>query len=1721
MIRRLLSALFLSVCCLCVSAQDKHIVLDKTGSNYHKPLTINRFDSKGISISAKFDTIAFSDAKTLKGDFCELQIEGAYRTGAIGEPQLPAMRKLVKIPHGTTFKVDIKCTDTAVYSLADIGIEKKITPRQPSQSKSDTRTKYKHKKRSYRRNYFTEQQLVSVTKVGTMRDADYYQIAVNPVRYNPKQNKIELFNNIDIDIHFEGNASKSDANTLSPYFDNSKSGSDTTYTDLTKYPVKYLIITDTAYLNALQDFIFWKRQKGFDVVVATTDKIGKTSAAIKSWVASQYNAATEDSPAPSFLLLAADTDKIPCSETGESSGKGTDLYYACMDGADDIIPDIYYGRFSARTAEQMKAIADKTIAYEKFQFADSSYLGKATLIAGYDGNYRSSIGIPTVNYLTKYRINANNGYSTVNPFTSSYSNCYADTSISVGLVTYTAHGTSTTWMNPELTQSKVNSFSNAGKFPFVIANCCYSGNIVTSECLGETWLRKKNGGAVAYIGSSPQTWWHEDFYWAVGAHNYKSGVCPDTSATTIGAFDAPFVSDFNCGDALVFAGNLAVAEAHDNNYPDNVSTRYYWEAYNYLGDPSLLVYFGMPQANSVSHELALPIGIQSVTVNALEGSYIAISKDSVLLGAAVVKRGQTSATISIPAVNEPGQLNVVVTKAQRKPYFGKITLIVPNKPFLVMSGASTSTLDNDSTRMLNIALQNLGNVAAENVRINSITSTSSYVKSITPINYTVGELQYQTPDTIAACQIALRKNIPDQTVIPFVINVSDNETFVFNYRLTIDAPNIHFNPNITVSGGNTFMPGDTVDLGITITNNGHTTLTPSTITIAASSNQPFIHILNSSCNIDTLAVNESATCFFKVYADTDTDLMSDFYFDVAISNADASYRSSNGYAITIGEPLSLQVGNGNNSPNDYPFNNYYECSITNILYTTNDLGDKPLKIKSIGFDISQATPASEHFGGYLNFTIKAKPVSNSALSSFVNMDDAETIYTKDNVKLPTTPEHITFELDKDYNYDGKTNFVIEIKWGDNGYYASSGNRTKVWSHTTPTNTVAYGIEDNWSEFDFDGNKSIRPNTTFGYVPCNKMLIFNVKDTDNHPVADAEINLMGEILKTDANGIVNYLYFNRIYNKDCSVSADGYYNRNININTTGDTTNVNITLTPLPKRTITIHLTDYITGADITGATVSIGWATASTNSLGIATLTVTQNTHVLTINSEEYITVSETIDVVSDNTLTIKMRQKPSLTIRTLFQDSLVGNTSVIIAGDTLKTNTNGYVRIEHIDPGEYPIILSHNSYAIANHTIKIDNRNIDTTFTLKGLPNLTFTIYADNRLASNILVTLDDRVQLTDSNGVATFAHVRTGSHTYSISGNMITTVTGTITTSFTNTNITKRLERQRSTLVFNVKDNGIPVENISVIVYGQTVRTDNFGTAMFKQIVPTESLTYTITNNNAFSMNGITAVDRDSVFINIDIAKDLVDIKFFVFDINHSPIAKANVKFNGKTIATNQNGTALFNNVRKGSVLDYTVSMDKYDKANGSITCDSSFMVNIMLQQQGEVQPKPIACKIAFCISNDTAPINDVSVIMNNIEKLTDNSGFAVFEDTAGTVVNYIVSKENYQSINGEARIIGSFTCNSDTTINISLSELPPISAITSTEAPIFTIYPNPSDGLLHIQDYEGQEFMLCDMNGRRLKTITVECGQIDLRPISSGIYMLTTNISGKLVSCTIIIR
>ncbi|RKY53609.1 MAG: hypothetical protein DRP89_05940, partial [Candidatus Neomarinimicrobiota bacterium] len=608
-----------------------------------------------------------------------------------------ALKKLIEIPFGAEISINVKSYSTSEYKLSNYGINNPLLPVQPSLPKNidPSSADFKYDVDSYTVDEFRQYEIATVEELGVLRGVRLARLIVSPVRYNPVKGVIKVYNDIEVEINFSGSdidrTEYIKAATYSPYFEaiyqkifnyKEKDHGYPDHPDLTKYPVKYLIVADRMFENQLEPFIEWKTRKGFTVIVGYTDVIGTSYSDIQTWIHDQYNSGTPANPAPSFVLLVGDTPQIP-AETGSSSEKATDLYYCSVDG--DYFPEMYYGRFSATTPAQLQPQIDRTLYYEKYQFTDPSFLDNVTLIAGADSYWNPNVGQPTVLYGTENYFNVLHGFSDVHAYLDSYSGCYETINDGIGLINYTAHGSQTSWGNPGMSQSDVNALTNDGKYPLAIGNCCLSGDFGYSECFGETWLRATNNvtgeptGAVGYIASAPSSYWFEDFYWAVGAFpivGNNNGYVPTYDESSWGAYDAPFVSDYVTQDAMNFVGNLAVTEVDIQGYPQHSTPIYYWQAYNLLGDPSVIVYMTQGENNNVSFDGLLPIGSTSFTVNAEPGSYVGISMNGVLHGAGLIGEFGTS-DIPITPFAVSGTADIVVTKPQYKPVITNVLVATP------------------------------------------------------------------------------------------------------------------------------------------------------------------------------------------------------------------------------------------------------------------------------------------------------------------------------------------------------------------------------------------------------------------------------------------------------------------------------------------------------------------------------------------------------------------------------------------------------------------------------------------------------------------------------------------------------------------------------------------------------------------------------------------------------------------------------------------------------------------------------------------------------------------------------------------------------------------------------------------------------------------------------------------------------------------------------------
>lgn len=876
-----------------ITTHAQTIPLGRTSSQVE--VTEDSFDKTTITYT--YSAIESFGVEAERGIFNEILIPGAYFTGALGTPKLPASKSLIEIPFGAEVQVKVLNATLTEYRLTDYGIENFIMPAQPSLRKDQSidDVKFEFDEKLYQKDGFISHELATIEVLGVMRSYRIARLTIAPVSYNPVQGIIRVYNDIEVEVSYT-NADRSlteyiKASTYSPYFDviknnlvNNGTRDYPAHPDLTKYPVKYLIVSPRMFENELQPFIEWKTKKGFEVIVGYTDQIGSSYNQIQSWVHAQYNAGTPEDPAPSFVLFVGDTPQIPAVQ-GSSSYKMTDLYYASVDG--DMFPEMYYGRFSATNAQQLIPQIDKTLYYEQYQFANPDYLSKITLIAGADSYWNPKIGQATINYGTQNYFNTAHGYTDIYTYLSSpYTGCYSPERIAVGYINYSAHCNETLWGDPSLTQSAVNAFVNEDMYPLAVGNCCLAADFGYPECIGETWMRAANKGSVAYIGSSPSSYWYEDFYWSVGAFPLQgdnNGYVPTFEETTLGAYDAPFVSDYVTTGGRIAVGNLAVTEVNIQGYPSHSSPLYYWQAYNVLGDPSLVSYNVEGVENTVSHLPILPIGLNTYEVEASPGSYVGISKDGVLHGSALVGPSGIAEVILDPILSS-GDVDIVVTKPQYIPYMVQVPAAALEGPYVVLdaytindqSGNNNGLADYSEAIALNITLKNVGADPSAALTA-TLSGSDSYVSLTSSATQNFEALNTGASTTLNnAFTFQIADFVPDQHIALFQLTVTDgSDSWQSNLRITIQAPILSIQAEVLIddsagNGDGILDPGETANIKVILNNIGNSSV--SDIIMNMVSSDPLLLVNTATVSHSSLNGQDQVELSFSVTASANSPI---------------------------------------------------------------------------------------------------------------------------------------------------------------------------------------------------------------------------------------------------------------------------------------------------------------------------------------------------------------------------------------------------------------------------------------------------------------------------------------------------------------------------------------------------------------------------------------------------------------------------------------------------------------------------------------------------------------------------------------------------------------------------------------------------------------------------------------------------------------------------------
>ena len=183
----------------------------------------------------------------------------------VGCPSIPVVQKILAVPVGSTVEVEI-ITDKVEYH--PLPIVQKMYPVQPSQPKSSEPTPWQIDSNVYTTDAYYSNRLVEVSAMGTMRGVQLVRLTISPFEYNPVRNTLKVHTLVKAQVKTASGTAGSRGFYPNPllgpqlitkaYANDLHWGSDV--------PLKYVVVARDSFKEALQPFVRWKTQMGYNVV---------------------------------------------------------------------------------------------------------------------------------------------------------------------------------------------------------------------------------------------------------------------------------------------------------------------------------------------------------------------------------------------------------------------------------------------------------------------------------------------------------------------------------------------------------------------------------------------------------------------------------------------------------------------------------------------------------------------------------------------------------------------------------------------------------------------------------------------------------------------------------------------------------------------------------------------------------------------------------------------------------------------------------------------------------------------------------------------------------------------------------------------------------------------------------------------------------------------------------------------------------------------------------------------------------------------------------------------------------------------------------------------------------------------------------------------------------------------------------------------------------------
>lgn len=733
--------------------------------------------------------------------------------------------------------------------------------------------------KTYNRNEFYPSSLAQLRTPYILRDYRGQTVVIFPFQYNPILRTLRVYHSVTVEIKRindkginplirDGDINRVDAEFNRIY--------NRHFINIQQARMRYepleeqgnmLIICYPDFIDEMGPFVEWKRMTGIHTELVDVSTIGDAEE-IKTFVETYYydNGLT-------FLLLVGDAAQVP---THPHNGvTASDNSYGYITG-DDSYPELFVGRFSAETPEQVTTQVTRVIHYEKTPLTDTDWFTYGVGIASSQGpgdddeldyehmrNMQDDLLNYTYTYCSELFDGSQGGEDEPdNPIPDMVAE---DVNAGASVILYTGHGSGSSWGTSGFSNSDVNELTNTHMLPFIWSVACNNGTFNGYTCFAEAWLR------------------------ATDSQGEPTGAVATLMSTISQSWDPPMEAQDEMVDILVESytnnikhtfGGISMNGCMQMNDTYGADGYEETDAWTCFGDPSLMVRTAFPQDLVITHNDSIFIGSSGFTVNCnTEGAVVALTVDSTILGTAIVQQGV--ANVIFDPLLQPGIMTVTATAYNRIPAINQVNIVPADGPYVIFqeyeiddsAANGNGQLDYGEEVWLNVSLANVGIEEASNVSA-VLNSSEPYITI--PDNSELYGLILPGESKLVnhAFAIEVSPDVPDGQTLLFTLQITGDERTLWNssFVVTAHAPVLELGACIVEDpdGNNNgkLDPGENAQIVVQILNTG----TSDAVGVEGwlSSQDPYITFDQPQAMFGDIPAEASGEGVFTVFASENT-----------------------------------------------------------------------------------------------------------------------------------------------------------------------------------------------------------------------------------------------------------------------------------------------------------------------------------------------------------------------------------------------------------------------------------------------------------------------------------------------------------------------------------------------------------------------------------------------------------------------------------------------------------------------------------------------------------------------------------------------------------------------------------------------------------------------------------------------------------------------------------